>query len=352
MRKRVCRALGALVLVCCCVNQVLANGPAPIEQWDRSSALAVVKSVDIDAVVGEMGDLSSLADGTATLTKLKNIETRDDWPLPAKEAAIYQFTRSLATLPRDAVAIEVIQYLENFQTRVLVPHEDHGTVSTPLFNVRGAAAGIENGWQRTEQASAAKLLIESSPAAMVAAYQNATNHSQRSGLLDALHWADQDDVIAVQNIALDQLEAKHELTAVIATTVVITMDSFAIQQLLINGRGAGLSSVLEQLDSQLPTRETAELMVFAIDHAPASNAALAIAVWWPRLSHKPETREFMLGLLADPSLGANAALALAQSPDLQTIKALQDLAGGDSIAANRARMALELNRARLVGDQP
>jgi len=349
---RVRQTLGALVFICCCANQALATEAALIEHWDRSSALAAARSVDINSVVSAMTDISSLADGAATLTKLKNIESRSDWPLPAKEAAIYQFTRSLAPLPRDAVAIEVVQHLEKFQTRVLVPHEDHVTESTPLFNVRGAMVGIKNGWLRAEQAGTAKLLIESNPAAMVSAYRDSSNHSQRSGLLDALQWADLADVKAVQSIALEQLETSPELTAIIATTVAITTNDFAIQQMLIYGRGAGLSTVLKQLDDQLSTNETADLLAFAIERAPASNAALAIAAWWPRLSHKPATRELMLGLLADPALGANAALALAQSPDLQTIKALQDIAGGDSTAAIRARMALELNRTRLVRQQP
>ena len=55
-------------------------------------------------------------------------------------------------------------------------------------------------------------------------------------------------------------------------------------------------------------------------------------------------------LLADPELGASAALALAQSPDIQTIKALQDAAKGDSAAARYAQMALDLNRAGLIAE--
>lgn len=157
----------------------------------------------------------------------------------------------------------------------------------------------------------------------------------------------------VQRIALEQIESTPTLTAVIGATVAITADDFATRQLLIHGRGAGLSAVLEQLDGQLQTSETAGLLEFSIDHAPASNAALAIAAWWPRLSHEPASRDLLLGLLADTALGANAALALAKGPDLQTIKALQDIASGDSVAARRAQMALDLNRARLVsGGQP
>ncbi len=114
--------------------------------------------------------------------------------------------------------------------------------------------------------------------------------------------------------------------------------------------GQGLSSTLKKLDKRLQVADTAALLDFAIQQAPASNATLAIAAWWPRLKHDSVTRDLMIDLLADPALGASAALALAQSPDIQTIKALQDTAKGSSVAARRAQMALDLNRAGLIAE--
>ena len=55
-------------------------------------------------------------------------------------------------------------------------------------------------------------------------------------------------------------------------------------------------------------------------------------------------------LLDDPELGASAALALAQNPDIQTLKILQDTAGGETAAARRAQMALDFNRDQLIGE--
>ncbi|NOR18672.1 MAG: hypothetical protein GQ538_01115 [Xanthomonadales bacterium] len=346
-------AISILFFICGCNNLLQANDQTPEAGWDRSSAMAAVQSVDIEAVVSEVGDISSLSDGTATLIKLKAIENRSDWPLPAREAALYQFARTLASLPRDAVATEVMLHLRNYRARVLVPHEEHPSASVPLFNIRAAAAGIENGWQRAEWAINATSIIESMPAAAVETFLQSDNHNRRSGFVDALRQADARDVETIQSIALEQLESSPQLTAVIAATLPITADNHAIRQLLVNGRGAELSSVLQQLDRQLQTSETAELLSFAIAQAPASNAALAIAAWWPRLSHDSSSRDLMLDLLADPALGANAVLALAGEPDLQTIKALQDIASGDSAASKRAQMALDLNRENLIiGGQP
>ena len=346
MRKHL--AFITLLLLCGLVHQPLAHAQTPVTQWDRSSAMAAVNSVDIDIAVSQIGDISSLHDGATTLLNLHTIETRSDWPLPAREAAIHQFTRSLAQYPRETVATEVMQYLRTYPTQVMVPHEDHGDASVPLFNIRGAAAGVENSWQRAESTIEAVKLLDKDPAALVATFTQATTHNQRAGTLDALRQAKTSDIEAVQNAALENPVEPATLAAILGVTTPITTDTFAIQQLLLHGQGPGLSSTLATLDKKLELSDTAALLTFAITEAPAGNATLAIAAWWPRLKHEADMRELMLATLADPNLGASAALALAQGPDIQTIKALQDTAAGESIAAIRAQMALDINRAQLV----
>ena len=328
----------------------IAADYSPSTHWDRSNAMAAVRSVNIDIAVYEIGNVSSLADGETTVNRLRQLETRSDWPLPAREAALYKFTRSLDELPREAVAGEVIQHLKNYQAQTLVPHEDHGDAIVPLFNIRGAATGVENGWLRTEYAIEAVKLLEANPSDLVSAFIESDNHNQKSGYLDTIRQADWDNVLAVQKSALERFEQSPELTPVIGLTAEITADSFVVQQLLINGRGAGISSTLKQLDSQLDVSEKAALLGFAVLEAPAGNTSLAIAAWWSSLSHDAGTRELLIDKLADPDLGATAALALAQNPDIQTIKILQDTASGDSVAARRAQMALDINRDRLIGE--
>lgn len=340
-----------LFFICVFVQPAIANKPSAPIQFERSSAMASVHSVNIDRAVYEIGDISSLADGEITLGRLKNTETRSDWSLPAREAVIYQFTRSLAEFPRDAVAEEVMQHLRNYQPRALVPHEDHEDALVPLFNIRAAAAGIENGWQRKEFATEATELLETEPVSLVSIYTESTNHNQRAAILDTLRYAELADVVTVQNAALKLLEETWVLTPLVGVTAAITADVFALQQLLTYGSGAGLSSALVQVEKRLQSTETTALLVFAIQQAPAVNATLAISAWWPRLRHDADTRDLMVGLLTDPELGASAALALAQSPDIQTIKVLLDTAAIDSVAGRRARMALDINRDRLIGEQ-
>ena len=97
----------------------------------------------------------------------------------------------------------------------------------------------------------------------------------------------------------------------LGVTTVRTLDMFAIQQLLIHGKGAGLSTTLKQLELELHRSDTATLLSFALQKAPVHNASLAIAAWWPRLKHEAVIRDLLVEKLADPALGGAAALALA-----------------------------------------
>ncbi len=333
-------------------GNAIAASQASSATWDRSSAMAAVRSVNIDIAVNEIGNAASLADGKATLERLIQMEARSDLPLPAREAVLYEFTRSLGGLPRSAVAVEVMEHLQNYQAQTLVPHEDHAYTLVPLFNVRGAAAGIENGWQRSEYTIEAIEMLKTDPDALVSGFISSSNHNQRSGYLDALRQAELTDVEAVQNAALEQFDRQAGLTRLVALTAVITMDAFSIERLLIHGHGAGLAAALRQLDEQLQTSQAAAFLSYAIQRAPVENASLAIAAWWPRLRHEADIRDLLVDKLDDPALGSAAALALAQSPDIQTIKVLQDTAGGNSIAARRAQMALDMNRDRLIEGVP
>lgn len=326
-----------------------AADPSASLRWERDSAMAAVNSVNIDRAVVEIANVSALANAEATLAKLQQLETRSDWPVPAREAALYAFTLALTELPRTAVASAVMQHLHGYQARTLVPDEDHGATLVPLFNIRGAAAGVENNWQRKEFASEAAELLRTNPATLVNAYTQSTNFNQRAGYLDGLRQADMTDVAGVQQAALEKFEQTPELTAVIGLAAALTGDTSAVQQLLVNGNGAGLSATLRQLAERLPVAEIEVLLTYAITAAPAANAALAIAAWWPGLKHEAAVRDLLVEQLADPALGSAAALALAQNPDVQTIKILQQTAAGDSLAARRAQMALAINREQLLG---
>ncbi len=328
-----------LLLAVWVVNAATAQQRASVAQWDRAGAQAAIQTVNVGLEAGKIRDLDSL----------KAVEQRNDWPLPAREASIYEFTRSLAVRPRDDVAPDVMRYLLNYQSRVLVPHEDHAGAALPLFNIRAAATGVENGWIRDESAASARLLLTTDPHQFVPGYFQATNPNQQSGYLDALQNADLVQVQAIQSTALDWPEGSPALTQLLAVTAVITTEPVATKRLLLDGRGASLAPALVALANHMSTADTANMLQFAINQAPARNAALAIAAWWPALKHDESTRQLLLARLGHPTLGAAAALALAQDPDILTIRQLQLTAAGNSMASQRAQLALNISRESLHG---
>jgi len=332
------------ILLCSLALQATAREPVEGVYWERDAARAAINAVQLQQAVAEIGDVSSLADAEATLGRLNELESRSDWPMPVREAVLYRFTRSLVDLPRDAVAPEIMQYLREYPTKTLVPHEERQNAFVPLFNIRGAAAGVENGWQRTEATTIAVQLLKKDPLALIGVYLQSSDDPQRFGYLDAVQLASFPVVTAVQEATLQQIADNPGLTPLLNVTSTITADRHAMQELLIHGRGAGLKTAFDHFEQQLDRHELAGLLSFAISAAPDINASLAMAAWWPRLKHDPATRELLFKLLPDAELGSSAVLALSQEPDIQTIKMLQDAAMSDSVTSLRAQQALDLSR--------
>jgi hypothetical protein len=248
------------------------------------------------------------------------------------------------------VAVEVVQHLLAYRARTLVPHEEHTDAWVPLFNIRAAAHGVENGWTREAATALAVSTLLENPVALVDLFAQAPADVQRHGYLYAVEIAGITAVREVQHEVLQRLAAQPELSPLLATTAIITHDNGAMRELLVHGRGAGLATTLERFASSPGAGDLAGLFEFALLEAPAPNASLAIATWWPRLRNDAYTREIMLALLADADLGSSAALALSRQPDVPTIKALRDIAAGETRAARQARRALDLNRAQLHAD--
>jgi hypothetical protein len=333
-------------LLCGVALQALAAAPGS-EYWQRDAALAAARSIGLEQAVREVGDVATLADATAALERLQDLETRPDWPLPAREAALHRFTRSLADLPGDAVAVEVIRHLRTYRARTLVPHDEHPGAWVPLFNIRAAAMGVENTWRREDAASRAALALLDNPPALVDLYARAAGNVQRHGYLEALEFAGIAAVTEVQDEAMQRLASQPALSPLLAAAAAMTGNRQAVEELLVHGRGAGMAAALERFARDAGSDELAGLFEFTVLEAPTPNASLAIAAWWPRLRHDARAREIMLGLLGDAELGSSAALALSRQPDVPTIKALKDMAAGDTRAARQAGRALDLNRARL-----
>ena len=327
----------------------LSNPGNQSQLWDRSAAINSSRSVDVQTVVRKLIQPAALTDGKNTVQALIDLSLREDWPAPAREAAIYDFTRALTNRASHTVSPDILEYLSSYQAQILIKGEHRGV--QPLFNIRAAAAGVENGWLRADSKQQALKPLLQNPVEWLAMYASARHPAQRSGYLDALKLANLDDIRPIQIQALQQLAGQPELTAVIATTISLNADIDAMHQLLLHARGAEIAPALNNLARVTNKMEQAALLDFAIKQSPAENAALAIASWGAALTARPETHQLLLDTLADPELGSSAALALANKANIQTIRELQLLSQGDGLAARRARLALEINRESIIQEQ-
>ena len=84
-RIRIHFAAFAFLLASGITDSAVAQQRHIVSNWDRSSAMAAARSVNIDIVINEIDDLRVL----------QALENRSDWPLPAREAAIYKDRKSV-----------------------------------------------------------------------------------------------------------------------------------------------------------------------------------------------------------------------------------------------------------------
>lgn len=352
MTPRRLAAAGIALLIGLLSSMAAAAPGASAETWRRAEALAAARSVDTAAAAEAIFRDTLPGNGATVLQKLDALEARPDWPVPAREAALYHYTRQLAQLPRADVAAAVLNHLRSYQARTLVPHEDYAGATVPLYNITAAAAGVENTWLRREAADEARELLQKRPAALVDRYLSSNTNAQRSGYLEALGQANPAVLDAVRQTAQKRLAIAPELTPLLGATLTIDADGGALRQLLIDGRGAGLAKALRRAADGLPAEALSSMLRLAVTQAPSGNAALAIAAWWPALRRETAAQQLLLEHLGDPALGEAAALALAQAPDTAIIRALQTLAAGDSAAAARAQLALDINRTTIATETP
>ena len=320
---------------------------------DRSDALSAAHSINTDPWRVRLTTPDALADGAFTIDQLNALASRSDWPLPARERAIYEYTRSLAAMDRQRIDPAILEYLTTYQPQVMVYNEEHREARQPLFNIRAAASGVENRWQRLDSTLVAAELIKMHAVEFPDMYLEAGSDVARAGYLDALRQADRDSIHSIGVQAVGMLATHPPLSPVVAIAALADLRGGMIERLLADGEGPQMASTLRAVATQLNRDELATLLKLAIEKASTENAALAIANWWPELGSERSARQLLLDQLNNPDLGSAAALALANHPDVQTLRDLQQIAAGDSLAAKRAQMSLDISRrALLQGNQP
>lgn len=306
--------------------------------WDRSAALQSVERMQVMDSLGPMFDMARTGNEAGLLGALSSIRSDPDLPDPAKDYLVYRFTIGLGELEAGAVGPEVIGWLSAYQPAALVAHDEHPRYAVPLFNVRAAAQGVVNGWERETAAIEAERMLGEADR-FVAAYL-ASGRAGRGGFVDAIEFASPEQAAELGRMAVLHLAGSPGLTIVAARAGIKSGDMELLRQAIALGEGPGLARALSEAAAALSAEESAALLEAVMGMEPESKAALALAQLAPGLLHDPAVLELMFGALADLNLGASAALVLGRSADPFIQSRLNDIASGkEGLEQKRAQLA-------------
>ena len=292
--------------------------------------------------------LLEAGDDNGSLNLIREIEHRGDWPAPARERVIFEYVSSLRLETPQAVGIEVIEYLRSYQSTVFIPHEDHATSSVPMFNIKGAAAGVVNAWSRQESAFLGAAQISANPEALVQTYLAEQNLPRRQGLVDSLSTATAAQLKAISISAMNAISENPELVALAGQAALLSSNLDTLEQLAERARGPHMNSLLRRSAEQFDAAQNTRLLRAALRNPSHEIGALAIAQLSPALTGHAPTEELLLRTLSDSNLGASAALALAMNPSPRVLQSLERMADskGNEVSVSRARLALQIHASR------
>jgi hypothetical protein len=343
MKAAIIRPLSVLF---CLVSSMNLNAQAvmPEPNWDRSLALQTVHKTDAMATLKPLFQMARGGNNRELLDALSSIARDPGMPGPARDFVVFGFTLGLSDLDAGTVSPEVLAFLSTYEARTLVAHEDHPQMAVPLFNIRAAAAGVQNRWDRQQASARAERLIQEHPDQWILHYL-AAGPAGRRGFVDALDFTSPEQLRELGRAALAQLDEKPELTLVAARSGMDSGDLELLLQSISRGKGPGLSKALESASRKLSAGERIDLLNHSLALGSETTAALAIAHLAPALLDDPPVREMLFRTLEDRNLGAAAALVLGASGDPEIHARLKAIAtGDDGLARHRAGLAISTAR--------
>lgn len=336
-----------LTVLFCVFNPLWLYGqqkiPAP--NWDRTLALQTIRTTPTQATLKSLFQMARAGKNEALLESLHAIDRDAGTPAPAKDYLVLSFTLGLSDLDANAVGPEVLAFLSNYQPVTLVAHDDHPAMVVPLFNVRAAAAGLRNHWDRQQASSRASNLLAGPSDQLLWAYL-AARPAERRGFEDALEYGPSGQLSKLGWSALTLLEGNPELTLLTARAGMNSGDFELLKQSIALGGGPDLHRILAAASRELSADEGVQLLHHSLHLGSDSKAALAIAQLAPARLDDSAVRETLFETLADQTLGASAALVLGASADPEIQARLNELASNkDSLAGQRAALAVSTRQA-------
>jgi len=316
----------------------------PEPNWDRAVALQTVRETDTKAILKSLYQMARSGRNGELMDSLSAIGEDPGMPGPTKDYLVFSFTLGLSDLDANAVNHQVLNFLSTYKARTLVAHDEHPAMAVPLFNIRAAASGVRNRWDRQQASVRAEILLPEPPDQWLVSYL-AANPVERRGFVDALEFATPGQLHSLGGAALDHLDEKPELTLITARAGLDSGDLELLRQSISRGGGPDLPGILKAASTRLSDKESIDLLIHSLQFGSDSSAALAIAQLAPAQLDKPEVRDLLFSTLQDRGLGASAALVLGASPDPEIQDRLRKIASDQGgLAAQRAALAISIHR--------
>ncbi|RLE18645.1 MAG: hypothetical protein DRJ50_12875 [Actinobacteria bacterium] len=343
MKAAIIFSLAALI---CLIPSLNLHGQTalPEPNWDRSLALKTIHKADAQATLKPLFQMARAGSNQELLEALSAIAQDSGMSAPARDYTVFSFTLGLSDLDVNSVSPKVLDFLSTYQVQTLVTHDDHPRITVPLFNIRAAAAGVQNSWDRQKAATRATSLLQEHPDQWISSYL-AAGQAGRRGFVDALDFATPEQLRTLGWSALALLDEKPELTLVTASAGMNSGDFELLQQSISRGDGPGLSRVLEAASRELSAEEQIKLLDYSLQLGSDTKAALAIAQLAPTLLDEPAVQKILFSTLADRNLGAAAAMVLGASGDPGIQAQLSEVASKkEGLARQRAELAISTGR--------
>jgi hypothetical protein len=313
--------------------------------WDRSMAIEVVSDTDTRATLAPLFRLAREHDDASLLEALSAIRADQSLPDPAADYLLFSFAIGLSDLDAGTVGPEILRFLDSYQVRTRVPHDENPDAGVPLFNVRAATSGVQTAWERQQAASQALGLDDDRPETWIDRYL-AASPAGRRGFLEALADLTPEQLQVVGDTAAGRLEQNPELTLVVALAGAGAADSDLIWRSIEQGQPGDLPAVLRAAASQLDTMECAALLIRILGLDSTTAKALGIALLGPASISEAKSQDALFSALESRELGAGAALVLSASSDSQVQQRLNDIAQQqEGLAGQRANLAINLRKA-------
>ena len=336
-------AATAIVAVAARADNPAAHAPT----WTQSEVAAVMVQVDTQPELRALDRLARAGDTAAVLARIAQVQARSDWPAPARESVLFNFTQALSDLPPGTLDARVIDRLSAIRPEVRLPHPDDDRLGVPMFNIPAAAAGTATEWRRRAASRDAATLLAGDTDDWIDGFL-AGDRVERSGFLDALDTAAD---VRLRDLAVTlgpRLGSEPGLAAAAAWAGILLRDGPLFAQALDGEPPAGLAEFVRRAAGAFDPVQARRTAAALATSAPASTTAVVLAAWAPLLLQDADGAEFLFALLEDEDLGLAAALALARNGDAAMRARLATVAAG---AADRPAQRAAIALAGPLGDR-